>query len=548
MNKLAKLIKRLLVIARAPDTKYLIGLNLQAIQKIKGKPGPNDNPREFYQNLQQEATKGPIFLEPTLKFMDKLDLELTKDEVKWIATRYQKKAKIDPNTLRNVLDYIRSEKPKLDTLSYTKAVAATRQWHEQFKGKADSTGEYNTKNVILKLTNGYTWVEVPAEDLKTEGSNMGHCVGGSDYVSGVKNGSTKILSLRDASNKPHVTIELNRKGSVIQVQGKENKEPITKYHIFIEQLWNHLKIEHNESTAKYITNPELLTKLVASKKYKKYVALNPNLSVDTMKALSVDKDIFVRRNLALNTGLTEQLISKLLNDPDLRTRSSVASNPGLSPERMRSFASHRNILTRSFLARNPNLPPDLMKLLAKDDEEEVRCALALRNDLPGEIIEILSKDHDPEVLHAVASYPDLPIEIVRNLAKSKEPDVLSAIAERENLPVDVLSSLAKSKKWEVLTSIANNPLLDVEDMEILAKNNNVNVRCVLAENPKLPLEIMRLLAHDKDVNVLNSLIETERLPMEVLEILANSKHAEIRTMAEEELEARLPTKPKKNKK
>jgi hypothetical protein len=40
MNKLSKLIKRLLVIARAPDTKYLIGLNLQAIQKVKGKPQP----------------------------------------------------------------------------------------------------------------------------------------------------------------------------------------------------------------------------------------------------------------------------------------------------------------------------------------------------------------------------------------------------------------------------------------------------------------------------------------------------------------------------
>ena len=45
-----------------------------------------------------------------------------------------------------------------------------------------------------------------AEALKYEGDTMGHCVGG--YCPDVAAGHTRIFSLRDAKNEPHVTIEV----------------------------------------------------------------------------------------------------------------------------------------------------------------------------------------------------------------------------------------------------------------------------------------------------------------------------------------------------
>lgn len=45
-----------------------------------------------------------------------------------------------------------------------------------------------------------------AEALKYEGDTMGHCVGG--YCPDVSSGETRIFSLRDAKNEPHVTIEV----------------------------------------------------------------------------------------------------------------------------------------------------------------------------------------------------------------------------------------------------------------------------------------------------------------------------------------------------
>jgi hypothetical protein len=49
---------------------------------------------------------------------------------------------------------------------------------------------------------GYKALE---DALKYEGDTMGHCVGG--YCPAVANGSTRIFSLRDKKNEPHVTVE-----------------------------------------------------------------------------------------------------------------------------------------------------------------------------------------------------------------------------------------------------------------------------------------------------------------------------------------------------
>jgi hypothetical protein len=457
MNKLSKLIKRLLVIARAPDTKYLIGLNLQAIQKVKGKPQPGEDPRTFYQALQTEATKGPIFNEQTLKFMDKLDLELTKDEVKWIATRYQKKAKIDPNTLRNVLDYIRAEKPNLSKLSYTKAVQNSIQWHEQFKGKTDSTGEYKTKNVILKLDNGYTWVEVPVEDLKTEGNNMGHCVGGGDYVTKVKAGSIKIYSLRDSSNKPHVTIEIDSKGKVVQVQGKQNKEPVEKYHTYIEQLWNHIDIQHNMHSTKYITDARSLVRLLRYDPDCVHgVAKNPNLPLRYIMELAQSDDPEIRSSLAKNPKLTPAIMNKFAVDNVEDVRCSLAENPDLPEELMRTLIKDGS-KARVYLARNPKLPVDLMEELLKAKEFGVRSFLATNVNLPVAFMKVLATDSNDDVRRSLAENPNIPLDVMKALVRDIDGDVRWYIVHNPKLPAGLVSILAKDTEKDIRNAAQKHP-------------------------------------------------------------------------------------------
>jgi hypothetical protein len=98
------------------------------------------------------------------------------------------------------------------------------------------------------------------EQLKYEGEQMGHCVGG--YCPDVVEGRSKIYSLRDAKGQPHVTIETQPYGShnedimfaeltgklgrqpnpselaeamsvapmrIVQIKGKGNKAPVEEY-------------------------------------------------------------------------------------------------------------------------------------------------------------------------------------------------------------------------------------------------------------------------------------------------------------------------------
>ena len=61
-----------------------------------------------------------------------------------------------------------------------------------------------------------------------------NCVG--SYCEGVERGETRIFSLRDPSNNPHVTIETDPRGDVAQqIQGNSNSEPDDQYKQMIKE-------------------------------------------------------------------------------------------------------------------------------------------------------------------------------------------------------------------------------------------------------------------------------------------------------------------------
>lgn len=77
--------------------------------------------------------------------------------------------------------------------------------------------------VVHDFGDGYTVRQLQNRDeLQDEGHRMGHCVGGHHTP-------YDIYSLRDKRNMPHATVEVNPDGGVVQVQGKENHEPVDDY-------------------------------------------------------------------------------------------------------------------------------------------------------------------------------------------------------------------------------------------------------------------------------------------------------------------------------
>ena len=121
--------------------------------------------------------------------------------------------------------------------TFEKALSAAKHWHEimgEELAKRNKAKDFLEKSLqgakkIMDLPDGLTAYELTTpESLDFESDNMGHCVGRGSYDAGVKNGTIKIYSIRDARGEPHATLEV-RGTKVHQIKGKANKALIHKY-------------------------------------------------------------------------------------------------------------------------------------------------------------------------------------------------------------------------------------------------------------------------------------------------------------------------------
>lgn len=137
----------------------------------------------------------------------------------------------------HIVDYLNTVPPRqvnVSNMSVPEAIKQTRDWDRKLQLQEDLVFEDGYK-VVKKYDDGFSWVDVYGEkSLQREGALMKHCVGG--YVEDVSNGVTKIYSLRDRQNMPHVTVEVDtRKNCIEQIKGKTNTVP-TKYKEKIQDL------------------------------------------------------------------------------------------------------------------------------------------------------------------------------------------------------------------------------------------------------------------------------------------------------------------------
>jgi hypothetical protein len=113
----------------------------------------------------------------------------------------------------------------------------------QLKAEADKAFAKKMQKVVTKITlpgdellhmglaDGFSVVRMlTSEALDRESSAMQHCVGLGAYDHYLTGDRRGLFSLRDSSNKPHATIELDMANKrLCQLSGKQNKLPIAKY-------------------------------------------------------------------------------------------------------------------------------------------------------------------------------------------------------------------------------------------------------------------------------------------------------------------------------
>ena len=140
-----------------------------------------------------------------------------------------------------IRDWIEGTREQLHQYSWEEAMDAAAAWHATCN--IGGSEKYNdTDETVFEYPDGWTIKRITdPHNLEVEGTLMGHCVGSYAGRTTFQLGSDQIYSLRDAKNKPHVTIELHAGGSdsaiagntdvfeIEQIQGKGNDEPIPEY-------------------------------------------------------------------------------------------------------------------------------------------------------------------------------------------------------------------------------------------------------------------------------------------------------------------------------
>ena len=121
--------------------------------------------------------------------------------------------------------------------SFNAILDGVKRWHKEIEEKiqqeADLKKSLEGTEFLMDLPNGLkAYRLLTPEALDYESNQMRCCIGQGSYDKPVKDGKTKIYSLRDKKGQPHVTFEIRMNGQVeemLQCRGKCNKAPVGHY-------------------------------------------------------------------------------------------------------------------------------------------------------------------------------------------------------------------------------------------------------------------------------------------------------------------------------
>lgn len=229
-------------------------INIEQIDKVT---------QEYTNKLQNQQAKD-WFLKQVKKFlinsqsdveMANIDPQEVGSEKEWLKKALEKGEKLfqfnlSPQThqhLDHIVDWLNSEQgqevaPKLFKVTVPQAIEASNKWTERLNKKIilkKGAVEQGLED-FLDFDDGYSWVLLTNKDcLGREGKLMGHCVGTYDKYASE---GTKIYSLRDPENNPHVTVEVTH-NKIQQIKGKENNPPTPQYIPYVEAFLKKINLK-----------------------------------------------------------------------------------------------------------------------------------------------------------------------------------------------------------------------------------------------------------------------------------------------------------------
>ena len=173
------------------------------------------------------------------------EIELWKNKV---LVNYQNQGGvISKDQIDHIVDWMKSpeaerHRKRILRVSVPDAIKLSERWTEKINKNLSDEEDFEGIKKVYTFDDGYCFVELTsAQAYSREGKLMGHC------LSRYNPGEQTIFSLRDKNNLPHCTIEVSG-DSIKQIQGKENKGVVRKYHKYVQKFVSKFKFKMNFDT------------------------------------------------------------------------------------------------------------------------------------------------------------------------------------------------------------------------------------------------------------------------------------------------------------
>ena len=285
----------------------------------------------------------------------------------------------------------------LTRMSFTDFSKKITEWEHSFK---QNNTEEDGIHTVFKIKD-YTWVEVTGRNsLKREGSLMNHCVGG--YFEKVQNGTTKIYSLRDAANKPHVTVEFNTRFKEIrQLKGNSNKPINPKYLPYVIPFLNELNFKEVNGRDLSYNNMVRLddrvyrlsdvpkNSVLADIYYKKGMTLPKNVTIKylevlqdniTLKDFTVSVLDVLKSTISIQCKLTKALYADQCNITEIPSpiKANLEFYTCTLPSTIKNVKGARFIIDKcKNISKLENIECMVMQLISCDISTLVSCKVEL---------------------------------------------------------------------------------------------------------------------------------------------------------------------------
>ncbi len=213
----------------------------------------------------------------------------------------------------------------------------------------------------------------------------------------------------------------------------------------------------------------------------------------------------LREIVALNPNISHESIRYLLSFNDNRINSFLACNSAIRVDAQELIFKNSNSVTKLMLTQNDALDDDIFLELLKEDEEIISSLLTFQNITYVRLKAILEANLAESILARLGENQQIEEVIEQLIGLNKSLD--RKLATNRKLSTEQLNLLHKNYGDTLMLELSLNPQLDPKILEKFYAKNDENLTVNIASNPSTPQSILDELSQ-KNIHKFNRALAT----------------------------------------